>query len=53
MAQWLNGFVTGIAFYVNPDWVKLLSVHVWTDAASQIFYSLGPAFGVNACINIF
>ena len=44
----LNGSVTGIAFYVNPDWVKLLSVHVWTDAASQIFYSLGPAFGVNA-----
>jgi len=41
----LEGAVTGIAFYVNPDWVKLLSVHVWTDAASQIFYSLGPAFG--------
>ena len=43
----LDGAFTGIAFFFTPDWVKLLSVRVWTDAASQIFYSLGPAFGVN------
>ena len=47
----LKRAVTGITFYVNPDWVKLLSVHVWTDAASQIFYSLGPAFGVSGWCN--
>jgi len=41
----LDGAFTGIAFFFTPDWVKLLSVRVWTDAASQIFYSLGPAFG--------
>ena len=49
----LKRSVTGITFYVNPDWVKLLSVHVWTDAASQIFYSLGPAFGVNGWCTLY
>ena len=49
----LDGAATGIKFYVTPDWAKLLSVSVWTDAASQIFYSLGPAFGVNALNEMF
>jgi len=41
----LPGAVNGIYFFLTPDWMKLLDVDVWTDAATQIFYSLGPAFG--------
>eukprot|EP00092_Neocalanus_flemingeri_P004408 GFUD01004741.1.p1 GENE.GFUD01004741.1~~GFUD01004741.1.p1 ORF type:complete len:691 (-),score=179.44 GFUD01004741.1:18-2090(-) len=41
----LPGAMEGIKYFLYPDWHKLLSVHVWTDAATQIFYSLGPAFG--------
>ena len=35
----------GIKFYVQPHWESLLNIEVWSDAATQIFYSLGPAFG--------
>jgi len=41
----LPGAVNGIYFFLTPDWSKLMEVDVWTDAATQIFYSLGPAFG--------
>ncbi|KAK3100556.1 hypothetical protein FSP39_021741 [Pinctada imbricata] len=41
----LDGYYQGIEFYVIPKWEKLLDPRVWSDAASQIFYSLGPAFG--------
>jgi len=41
----LPGAAAGVQFYIYPAWDKLLSVHVWADAATQIFYSLGPAFG--------
>jgi len=41
----LPGATTGMLYFVTPDWPRLLEVHVWIDAASQIFYSLGPAFG--------
>lgn len=41
----LDGYMEGIKFYVIPEWDKLLKPQVWVDAASQIFYSLGPAFG--------
>ena len=41
----LPGAADGIAFYVTPDISKLGEIGVWTAAANQIFYSLGPTFG--------
>jgi len=41
----LPGASRGIHFFLMPKWEKLLEINVWTDAASQIFYSLGPGFG--------
>ncbi|KAK4812966.1 hypothetical protein QYF61_002793 [Mycteria americana] len=42
----LPGAWRGVIFYLRPDWAKLLSTAVWVDAAAQIFFSLGPGFGV-------
>lgn len=41
----LPGAVEGLNFYIQPKLESLLNIHVWSDAATQIFYSLGPAFG--------
>ncbi|XP_059096087.1 sodium- and chloride-dependent glycine transporter 2-like [Tigriopus californicus] len=41
----LPGALEGIYFYVNPDFSQLANVQIWQAAATQIFYSLGPAFG--------
>ncbi|XP_063970678.1 sodium- and chloride-dependent glycine transporter 1-like isoform X1 [Lytechinus pictus] len=41
----LEGAVDGIIFYMKPDIVKLAKPQVWQDAATQIFFSLGVAFG--------
>ncbi|XP_062568817.1 sodium- and chloride-dependent glycine transporter 2-like [Saccostrea cucullata] len=41
----LEGYEKGLEFYLVPKFDKLTDPRVWTDAASQIFYSLGPAFG--------
>lgn len=41
----LPGSAEGIEYYLTPQWDKLKSTKVWIDAASQIFFSLGPGFG--------
>ena len=41
----LEGAINGITYYVTPNNTKLYEIDVWADAASQIFYSLGPCFG--------
>uniref|UniRef100_U3J687 Solute carrier family 6 member 7 n=1 Tax=Anas platyrhynchos platyrhynchos TaxID=8840 RepID=U3J687_ANAPP len=41
----LSGSLDGVSFYLSSDWSKLQSAQVWSDAASQIFYSLGIGFG--------
>ncbi|OWF55568.1 Sodium- and chloride-dependent glycine transporter 2 [Mizuhopecten yessoensis] len=41
----LEGYKKGIEFYIIPKWEQLANPRPWIDAASQIFYSLGPAFG--------
>ncbi|KAJ7309106.1 hypothetical protein JRQ81_008436 [Phrynocephalus forsythii] len=42
----LPGAWRGVIYYLKPDWPKLLATQVWVDAAAQIFFSLGPGFGV-------
>ncbi|CAG0901798.1 unnamed protein product [Darwinula stevensoni] len=41
----LPGAKDGVLFYLTPQWERLASVGVWYQAAAQVFYSLGPAFG--------
>ncbi|XP_071951275.1 sodium-dependent proline transporter-like isoform X2 [Antedon mediterranea] len=41
----LPGALDGIHFYVYPKFHLLKNPKVWKDAAVQIFYSLGPAWG--------
>ncbi|KAF6206190.1 hypothetical protein GE061_017418 [Apolygus lucorum] len=41
----LPGASIGISYYLTPQWHKLATAKVWIDAASQIFFSLGPGFG--------
>ncbi|XP_054766756.2 sodium-dependent serotonin transporter-like [Lytechinus pictus] len=42
----LEGSSMGIIYYLNPKWHRLLNAQVWFDAAVQVFFSLGPGFGV-------
>lgn len=41
----LPGAGRGLAYMFTPDMAKLADPRVWLDAASQIFYSMGLAFG--------
>ncbi|XP_048238675.1 sodium- and chloride-dependent glycine transporter 1-like [Haliotis rufescens] len=41
----LEGYEKGITFYMTPQIHRLKEAKVWGDAATQIFYSLGAAFG--------
>ncbi|CAB3231281.1 unnamed protein product [Arctia plantaginis] len=41
----LPGAWKGIKFYIIPEWDHLKKPKVWADAATQLFYSLGPGWG--------
>ncbi|XP_071108960.1 sodium- and chloride-dependent creatine transporter 1-like [Haliotis cracherodii] len=40
------GALDGLHYYVIPDFNKLLDTQVWLEACLQVFYSLGPGFGM-------
>lgn len=42
----LPGAYDGIRYYLTPDFNALYNANVWVDAATQVFFSLGPGFGV-------
>ena len=41
----LPGADKGIRFYIYPDLSRLRDVKVWSDAASQIFFTLSVSYG--------
>ncbi|KAJ8316547.1 hypothetical protein KUTeg_005904 [Tegillarca granosa] len=41
----LPGGIDGIAYYLKPNFLRLLDKQVWLEAALQVFYSLGPCWG--------
>lgn len=42
----LDGALTGITYYLKPDFTLLRNPSIWLAAAGQIFFSLGIASGV-------
>jgi neurotransmitter:Na+ symporter, NSS family len=42
----LPGALTGIGYYLTPDFSALASTEIWLAAASQIFFTLSLAFGI-------
>ncbi|CAF1271275.1 unnamed protein product [Didymodactylos carnosus] len=42
----LEGIMDGLKYYISPTFDKLKEYSVWQAAAVQIFFSLGPGFGV-------
>eukprot|EP00095_Tigriopus_kingsejongensis_P004581 maker-scaffold462_size163801-snap-gene-0.43 protein:Tk04581 transcript:maker-scaffold462_size163801-snap-gene-0.43-mRNA-1 annotation:"hypothetical protein DAPPUDRAFT_314911" len=44
-AMMLEGMSDGVIYLFQPKWEKLLSPIVWLEAGTQIFFSLGLAFG--------
>ncbi|XP_033754993.1 sodium-dependent dopamine transporter-like [Pecten maximus] len=41
----LEGSLAGVLYFIKPDFSKLLNFQVWFEAALQVFFSLGPAWG--------
>ncbi|KAH3883274.1 sodium-dependent dopamine transporter-like [Dreissena polymorpha] len=42
----LPGAAMGVEYYLKPNLTRLATSEVWIDAATQVFFSLGPGFGV-------
>ncbi|KAG7208867.1 hypothetical protein KM043_015051 [Ampulex compressa] len=42
----LPGSLDGIRYYLSPNFSAITKAEVWVDAATQVFFSLGPGFGV-------
>lgn len=42
----LPGSGQGIKYYLSPNFSVITNAEVWVDAATQVFFSLGPGFGV-------
>ncbi|MBL7133064.1 MAG: sodium-dependent transporter [Phycisphaerae bacterium] len=42
----LEGAVSGLEYYLEPDWAQLLRPKVWQTAFGQVFFSMTLAFGV-------
>ena len=42
----LDGSMDGLKYYLTPKFDRLFELKVWLAAAVQIFFSLGPGFGV-------
>nr|CAD7593670.1 unnamed protein product [Timema genevievae] len=42
----LPGSAEGIRYYLSPNFDAITKAEVWVDAATQVFFSLGPGFGV-------
>ncbi|KAF6206488.1 hypothetical protein GE061_017721 [Apolygus lucorum] len=42
----LPGSAEGIKYYLSPNFSSITKAEVWVDAATQVFFSLGPGFGV-------
>ncbi|XP_071446953.1 sodium-dependent dopamine transporter [Hetaerina americana] len=42
----LPGAGDGIRYYLSPNFSAITKAEVWVDAATQVFFSLGPGFGV-------
>ena len=45
-AIFLPGSLKGLEYYLTPNMSTLANPMVWMDAASQVYFSLGPGFGV-------
>lgn len=41
----LEGALTGIIFFIKPNWEKLIEAKVWYAAVTQCFFSLSVCFG--------
>ncbi|XP_034097306.1 sodium- and chloride-dependent glycine transporter 1 [Drosophila albomicans] len=41
----LPGAASGIKFFIYPQWDRLYDLKVWSDAAIQMFFGLGPGWG--------
>lgn len=44
----LPGSLEGIKYYLQPDWSKLTSFEVWSEAGTQVFYAYG--IGISALV---